>query len=295
VRRLITLAAFAGALVVPPPASAAIHYLTQWGQNGSGDGQFRNPQGIAVGPDGFVYVADAGNQRIEKFTRDGVFVLKWGGTFGTNPGQFRNPRGIDVNAVGGVYVADRDNARIQRFDTSGNFLSQFGSSGSTPGQFFVPGDLATTSDRLYVADTGNHRIQRFSLLPPNYDPSTYTQWGGMGSANGTFSSPNDVAIDAAGNLYVTDAGNHRVQKFDPDGNFLISFGSNGSGPGQFVNAAGIEVDPGGNVWVVDNSNAVQEFTSDGTFVRGLGPVGALAPESSRIHGTWPLTRTGTFT
>ena len=82
--------------------------------SGSGDGQFISPNAVAVASDGSVYVADSDNQRIQKFTSEGVFVSKWG-TEGRGDGQFYMPRGVAVAADGSVYVADTWNHRIQKF------------------------------------------------------------------------------------------------------------------------------------------------------------------------------------
>jgi DNA-binding beta-propeller fold protein YncE len=89
-------------------------YISNWGSEGSGDGQFFGPKGMEVAPDGSVYVADEGNDRIQKFTSDGTFLTKWGGT-GTGDGLFKSPRGIATDSSGNVYVADRLNHRIQKF------------------------------------------------------------------------------------------------------------------------------------------------------------------------------------
>ena len=68
-------------------------FILQWGSNGAGNGQFSGPHGIEVGADGNVFVVDTGNNRIQKFTSNGVFLLKWG-SFGASPGQFNHPHGI---------------------------------------------------------------------------------------------------------------------------------------------------------------------------------------------------------
>ena len=87
---------------------------SKWGTEGTGAGQFDMPNGVAVAPDGSVYVLDFQNDRIQKFTSAGVFVNKWG-TKGTGAGQFEGAGGVAVAPDGSVYVADTQNDRIQKF------------------------------------------------------------------------------------------------------------------------------------------------------------------------------------
>ncbi|MGE5529598.1 MAG: 6-bladed beta-propeller, partial [Patescibacteria group bacterium] len=75
-------------------------YLTQWGGEGSGNGQFKYPHGIAVDAAGYVYVTDRDNRRVQKFTADGAYITQWG------DGLFTIPEAIAVSADGRVYVAD---------------------------------------------------------------------------------------------------------------------------------------------------------------------------------------------
>ena len=89
-------------------------FVLQWGSRGAGAGQFSGPHGIEVDDDGDVYVVDTGNNRIQKFTSDGVFLMKWG-TFGTGPGQFDHPHGIGIGPKGNLYVAETGNNRVQKF------------------------------------------------------------------------------------------------------------------------------------------------------------------------------------
>ncbi len=87
-------------------------FLTEWGSQGSGDGQFANPTGVAVDGSGNVFVADF-NSRIQKFTNTGTFLTKWGCP-GSGDGQFSFPTGVAVDGSGNVFVADGNN-RIQKF------------------------------------------------------------------------------------------------------------------------------------------------------------------------------------
>ena len=108
------------------------NFITKWGKEGDGEGEFDIPRGIAVGPEGNVYVADGmpepkgeeaevyvaeSNHRIQKFTPDGAFITEWG-SWGTSPGQMSNPRNVAVGVVNGtvyVYVTEFYNNRIQVF------------------------------------------------------------------------------------------------------------------------------------------------------------------------------------
>ena len=91
-----------------------VEFVSQWGTSCTGDGEFYDPRGVAVASDGSVYVSDLLNDRIQKFTSEGVLVSKWGSE-GWNDGQFGRPRGVAVASDGSVYVADGDNHRIQKF------------------------------------------------------------------------------------------------------------------------------------------------------------------------------------
>ena len=99
------------------------------------------------------------------------------------------------------------------------------------------------------------------------------QWGESGTKSGKFLHPQQLAIDSENNIYVTDLGNSRVQKFDDQGNYIRSWGSHGSEYGQFSQPSGIAV-ANGYVFVVDNGlNTVQKFDSFGNFVMQWGVFG----------------------
>jgi len=175
-----------------------------------GDGQFFEPEGVAVDSSGNVYVVGRSNDRIQKFDSNGTFLDKWGSS-GSGDGQFDRPQGVAVDAAGNVYVADVFNDRIQKFDSNGTFLTKWGSSGSGDGQFSTPIGVAVDSfDDVYVADNGNQRIQKFDS-----NGTFLTKWGSFGSGDGQFDAPWSVAVDSSGKVYVVEIGNDRIQRFSP--------------------------------------------------------------------------------
>lgn len=108
-----------------------------------------------------------------------------------------------------------------------------------------------------------------------------TKWGSLGTGNDQFKFHNDVAVDTAGNIYVADTGNHRVQKFTCNGESLTRWGSQGSGNGQFQSPYGIAADAAGNVYVADRDNhRIQKFDSNGQFIASWGTRG---PEKGQLN------------
>ena len=109
---------------------------------------------------------------------------------------------------------------------------------------------------------------------PEPAPVFVLEWGTVGSGDGEFQSPAGVATDAAGNVFVSDGANHRIQKFDADGNFLTKWGALGSGEGQLSSPSGIAVGGDGSVYVAEGGNhRVQKFDADGNFLTKWGTSG----------------------
>lgn len=90
-------------------------FIRQWGSSGSGDGEFRQPQGIATFSGNSILVVEQTNHRVQEFSRDGVFITKWGSQ-GNQPSQFTGPTGVAINKIDDMhYISDTHNHRIQRF------------------------------------------------------------------------------------------------------------------------------------------------------------------------------------
>ncbi len=232
------------------------NYLGAFGQLGSGNGDLNSPWGIAT--DGsHVFVADTNNHRIVEFDGNGAFVATYG-TQGIGPGQFSQPFGLAIAPDGGIVVADTANDRVMRSSADRTTWTRIGgradgTSGTAAGEFDGPGDVAiTAAGDIFVADTFNNRVQK---LPSG--GSTWSVIGSSGSGDGQFSTPRalDTTADGA-HLYVADTNNARVQQLSGAGTFEAKWGRSPFGdppcPGEFNQPFGLAVDPGGNVLTDDN-------------------------------------------
>ena len=243
-------------------------FLTAWGHKGSelGDFEFGSSQNYTKPPGGgiavageYVYVADSGNNRIERFNLSGGEPIEWGSQ-GSEGGQFSYPRGVAANATE-VLVADDDNHRIEKFSPSGTYESSVGSEGTGPGHFGFPyGITLDAAGNVYVADDINHRIVK---LDPQLGPAG--EWGGFGSAPGQLAFPRALASDPAGDTYVADTANDRIEVFSSSGSYLRTIGvSARADPGAFVAPRGVAVDPTGRLYVSDtDDNRILSFAQGG--------------------------------
>jgi len=222
-RLLLALATAALLALVVAPGAAADKVITE---PGSDPGQTLNPGGLATHFEtGRLYVADTGNDRIQVFDKDGVFVKAFGKK-GSGPGQFEGPRSIAVDNSAGpdngdVYVVDSGNERIQRFGPEGEFKLAFGSKGTGEGQFnfevarvFVgvgPGGVVNVVDNFKAGSEFEYRLQKFDssgvLMPPQIVLS-----------KGPF-SVQTLALNSTGELYIGFQ-TEDLQKYDEDGSFV---------------------------------------------------------------------------
>ena len=165
-------------------------YDSKFGSSGTGDGQFDNPNGIAIDGSGNIYVVDSDNHRVQKFNSAGVFQSEFGSS-GTGNGQFNTPTGIVIDSSGNIYVVDAGNHRIQKFNSSHSFVLKWGSQGTGNAQFNDPAGIAIKDNRIYVADSGNDRIMRYD------NTGTFeNKFGSSGTNNGQFDNPRGIAFDS---------------------------------------------------------------------------------------------------
>ena len=122
-----------------------------------------------------------------------------------------------------IYVLDWSNSSLLKFTKEGKLMKVVGRKGMQPGEFSDLGNMKVINDKLYVCDRGNHRVQILNTGLMYVD-----NFGCYGDGDGQFNRPNGIAQDRAGNLYVSDSYNNRVQVFDCKGQFLSTFSIKGA-------------------------------------------------------------------
>ena len=231
---------------------------TQIGSVGVADGQFTTPYGVATDSSGNLYVADTGNNRIQKFNSSGVW--QWsspssGVTAGTGAGQFNGPMAVAVDGSGNVWATDSGNNRIVELNPTGGAVTTISGTFGT-GSITSPQGIAidTTNNWVYVSNLFCC-IFRFKT-----DGTFLNNLGTYGTTgNGVFETPFALAVNAAGTrLYVVDPNLMKAQILDPTGAFLGSYGSYG----MFGNGSptGVAVDSSGNAYyAVIGTQSIQVF------------------------------------
>jgi YYY domain-containing protein len=221
-------------------------------------GQLSQPRGVAVDADGNIYVADFGNDRVQKFDPQLQFLKAWGER-GDLPNQFKQPGAIAVGPDGLVYVADTWNQRVQVFTADGEYKREWSD------KYYGPrGIAAAPSGAIYLSDTGNHRVRKFTP-----DGVEQTSWGGLGKEPGQFTEPVGIAVDHDGSVYVVDNGNARIQIFDPDGKLLGSFPVEGWEQKVFSEPH-VTLAPDGTIWVsVPVPRVIRAYDRTGTLLREI--------------------------
>ena len=258
--------------VTMPTTSPAISTMKKlWETNGNPNA-FNLPTELAIDLEGNAYIIDGGNHRVQKYDKNGNFLLMWGGS-GAGDGQFffRSPPahygGLTVDKDGYVYVTDHHN-RVQKFDGNGAFLMKFGTTGSSNGEFYdLYGVAVDDQGNIYTTDLTKYEIQKF-----NSQGEFLQKWAVPSCKPGGIPSPTNLVVDRQGQLYATNQGGNCIQKFDTLGNLLQQWGETGESDGQFYQPLSIALDGHGNVYVSDNKNGrIQKFDSNGNFLAVYGP------------------------
>ncbi|MFP5388277.1 MAG: 6-bladed beta-propeller, partial [Thermoleophilia bacterium] len=185
-------------------------FIAKFGTAGSGNLQFSGPESIAISPKGNIFIGDTYNHRVQELNEKGEFLRAFG-SLGSGEGQIVESTGIAVSPAGNVYVADWGNNRISEFSEAGVFIRQFGKEGIASGEFKRPDVIeADAAGHIFVGDQNNERVQEFG------EAGEYlAKFGTAGAGAGQFSFgwPMGIAIGAKGDIWVSDTGNNRVQRW----------------------------------------------------------------------------------
>ncbi|MDL1984383.1 MAG: hypothetical protein LWX54_09395 [Deltaproteobacteria bacterium] len=260
-----------------------------WGSSGDGgpatDAQLALPYGVAVDAAGSIFISDLRNNRIRKVDASGIITTvvgtgNWGSGGDGGPAteaQLDWPRGIAVDAVGNIFIADSNNNRIRKVDASGIITTvagtgTYGSSGdggpATDAQLYYPYDVAVDAvGSIFIADSHNNRIRKVDVSGIITTVAGTGNWGSSGdggpAAEAQFKRPYDVAVDAAGSIFIADFCNHRIRKVDASGIITPmagtgAYGSSGDGgpaaEAQFYWPTGVAVDAAGNIFIADHGS-----------------------------------------
>jgi len=215
--------------------------------DGTEDREFYNPGGVAVDRHGNLFVSDSGNNRIQVFGSDGSLIGWWGA--------------LSEQTIVAWHLPSSE-------ECSRSYLSGLNN----------PGHIAVDFNGfVYVADTGNHRVQKFSWNNDSgelvylgwwgKDNSSKTGWHEPDSSaygcvtsetdfeEGAFINPYGITLDRFGYVYVSDFELNRIQKFDHEGNYIVSFGENTDSTTQngnyYMSCRGLAVSDDGDVYVAD--------------------------------------------
>ena len=279
------------------------------GNSGSADGKFSNPLGMAIDSSGNVWVVDGGNNRVEKISSSGQWLMTIGGqtttdtcagtyatsttcnnltgysncckpnatsctcTSGNANGQFNIGAGIPAqltfDASGNIWVTDFYNNRIQEFSSTGAWLQSITTSN--------PSGIAVNNGYIWVANPMNTYI---SKCTSGGSCTTY----GTGVLKQNSDTPSDyIAVDGSGNIWIADQDNSRLDEFNSSGSFINHIATSGS-------PAGVAIDSGGNIWYSnDSNNTVVQMTTSGATLQTFSTTGT-SPSSFNAPQNLVVTR-----
>ena len=239
----------------------------EWGELGSGDGQFLRPVGIDVDQAGDVYVADVLTGRIQRLDAGGSPVAVWG-EIGAGDGKFDELIDLDVDFAGNVYALDVKGNTVQRFDGVGGFVRSWRARQPYHPDIAVSlpvGGISTDSDGNVFVSLSAHTAEGIVRI---FDGAGTHLPSITGNSGTTLHVPTGIAVAGDGVVYVADTFNRRIQTFRADGSaaFQILGSSTPDRVFRMLARGDVELDAQGNLYVADFANArVHIFNASGGF------------------------------
>ncbi len=267
------------------PPILGVSYVKTIGRAGQGAGEFLMPMGLIIDAYGQLYVADAGNNRVQVIDSNGHFVTEFG-SYGWRDGEFDFPNDVALS-LETLYVADTGNNRVQYcnlvnriFYPLMNTFQDF--------EFDAPEGISLgRNGEVFVVDTLNHRWFQFSR-----NLALVFTMGSFGSSREQFWNPTDLVVNPHGTVYVVDTGNHRIMSYDFSGNPIRTWGKEGKALGHFREPKRLAIDSWNYLYVTDSGNRrIQVFTSEGhvviefTVKTLLNPCGIAVSKKGRVFVT----------
>ena len=268
--------------------------------------KLNNPISIALDTFGNLFIVDQYNNRIRKVNASTgiITTIAGNGTAGfggdgsaATAAKLNNPNNVILDALGNLYIVDKTNNRIRKVNAStgiittiaGNGTEGFGGDGAaaTAAYLFGPAGVALdTSGNLYIADQSNHRIRKVNgntgIITTIAGNGTYGFGGDSSAATAAkLYNPSGITLDVSGNLYIADAGNHRIRKINASTGIITTVAGNGTagwgGDGAAATAAnlyyptGVSMDVAGNLYIADYYHRIRMVNaSTGIITRVAG-------------------------
>jgi streptogramin lyase len=236
--------------------------LVKFDSNGNYVNSFSPPTSGMVGNDGLhadgadnIWVAfyAGSNTGVAEYDGNGAVVTHFNAR--SYPGgTLFAPCDVAADSLGNVWVADGGPGHVEKFNsTTGALLATYSTTNGAG--FSASGLVIDGSNNVWITSLGG------PIIELKNDGTFIQQFGSRGSGPGQMSDAEGMAFDPAGNLWVADVDNNRVEEFSASGVYLGQVGSAGSGPGQFQWPEGLAFDAAGNLWVADTANnRLQEFS-----------------------------------
>jgi len=183
--------------------------LATLGKPGTGPGEFDHPSDVALDAQGNLWVVDQGNVRLQKFDPTGKPVFAFGSVGGGDT-QFLRPRSVELDKAGNLWVTDLGDFFVKQFTPDGKFLKRIGNLHYGERLTLIRAVVIDPAEQVYLLDGFNHRIQKFDNTG-----KLLIEFGQIGSGPDEFRDPEDMVMDANGNLIIADKQNHRVVKLTP--------------------------------------------------------------------------------